>query len=113
MEEDKIRREELAKAEAERREAERLSYEQRMEDARIQREKEQAEFEARVQTRREEEAAAAESRRQEDERRYNVICRAVSYIQDRITESATLELQKELLSYHSNFDSYTVFRSID
>lgn len=42
-----------------------------------------------------------------------MVCRTVSYLQDRITEAATLDLQKELLSYHGNFDSYEVFREID
>lgn len=37
----------------------------------------------------------------------------VALLQDRITEANTLDLQKEMLAYHSSFDSYEVFKLLD
>jgi len=34
-------------------------------------------------------------------------------LQDRITEAATLDLQKEMLAYHGSFDSLNVFKQLD
>ena len=34
-------------------------------------------------------------------------------MQDRITEAATLDLQKEMLAYHGSFDSLNVFKQLD
>ena len=35
---------------------------------------------------------AARKQKEDNERKYNLICRTVSYLQDRITEAATLDL---------------------
>ena len=39
--------------------------------------------------------------------------KVVALLQDRITEANTLDLQKEMLAYHSSFDSYQVFKLLD
>ena len=36
--------------------------------------------------------------------------KVVALLQDRITEANTLDLQKEMLAYHSSFDSYEVYK---
>ena len=39
--------------------------------------------------------------------------KVVALLQDRITEANTLDLQKEMLAYHSSFDSYEVYKLLD